>query len=1613
MTFNPVTASREIFERYCNYITTTFRLNDERLNVQIKNALREPGRFARGPILEVTPPFVHGRTIEELINENVLSSHLARLQTDRLPLDRPLYLHQEEAVRRICKDERNVVVATGTGSGKTECFMIPILNHLFEEIKNGTLNPGVRALLLYPMNALANDQIKRLRGLLADEPNITFGIYTGETEEYYADAHAKYVRMYQNEPLPNELISREQMKASPPHIMLTNYAMLEYLMLRPADNVFFHGPYARNWKFVVIDEAHTYTGAKGIEMAMLLARLKDAIGVREGQLRCILTSASLGEGSKDATAVAKFASSLFQEEFTESDIITATRLDYAADADVFWGTPVPSMYKALLTWLDSSNRNPDEVHEILKCSNVPHDIIAKVMAVIDNDPAQALYHLLRGDSGVGQMITVMQEGPVEVTHLATEVFGDTETAVEDTTALVDLCNRARSRSADNPLLPARFHFLVKALEGAFIVLTDNPRIYLERINRIRYAEHDYRAFEIGACTRCNGLYLIGELARDSTGYEYLEPIKNQYQAAANSSVEYFALATSDIVETENEDEFLEGLGIDLPKYQWYRLCVHCGGIGSEHQDKICGCSESRTVRVLKANTRGRSIHKCGLCGAVNSRTSVVRRFYLSEDAVSSVLATSLYQQIPGRIMEVRQEDMEDDEFALWFREAAPSKEAKRTKQLLVFSDSRQNAAYFAPYLGSTYRDLAARSLLVKTLEKYRTDCLTNRWSLADLNRRVTTEVKAMGFTKESHETLSHEVWKWIMREFSVDTGLWSLENMGLLVFEPDYDRIEHSEHLFTMPFLQQAGFTKEEAKDLYSFFLDQFRYNLAVEYPESVSPQDESFAPKNQQGGFWLRRPPAVKRHPAGYSLKGWLPAEGAFSNTRLDYLVRLLEADHTGTRIPDTVTLLGQMFEAITHYMSPLHKYIKTEHTNGAGKIYKLDPAVYKVMPGRENPAVAYFRCDTCFKVTRFNIRGVCPGFRCSGKLHRVDLDSELQDNHYRYLYLNLNPEPMEVHEHTAQLATEYAAEVQTRFIKGDINVLSCSTTFELGVDVGELETVFMKNVPPTPANYAQRAGRAGRRTDSTAYALTFARLSSHDFSQFRQPEKMISGVVRPPHFELTNTKIARRHMYACAFAHFWRQHPEFFGTVGDFFGNDGPSRLKTFLDNRPKALQLALQNVIPQSIQEELGLTDWSWVEEMYNAEGVMNKVVSEYNADVQALNDALEEALSAEQYRQADRLQKIRNTIVQRPLIGYLSQKNILPKYGFPVDVVNLDVNFHTSDARNIDLSRDMQIAISEYAPGSQVVANGKVWTSRYLKKVPSKEFVRYSYLQCRCGYFEKAFLDVDIAKECPVCGTSQTSNHTFIVPEFGFIAEGKPKVPGSQRPERTYSSRKFFSGISDVVDQDKNLAREVVIGGNVIKLRTHAHGVLTVINNGRGYGFYICRSCGFGALDNVPDKHSNSFGRDCKGSFERVSLGYDFETDIVEIDFSQVLAGLVPEEGYWESFMYSVVEGLSAALEIDRQDIDATLYVNRMGRRSIILFDTVPGGAGHVKRILEDDNCVLVLKTALHIVENCHCGGTAQDTSCYGCLRNYQNQFIHYKLQRRYAIDALRRTLDLND
>ena len=329
----------KICQRYENYLKTSFFFKKPELRASFQAALQEEGSLLKGPYSEPALGFETGSSARALAREAFPDE-----SEDLLPalIDGPLYVHQERAVRATTHiDGRNVVVATGTASGKTESFLYPILFDLYRQHLAGELEePGVRAMILYPMNALANDQRARLGEILRSLQNeksgfaLTFGQYIGQTPENKRDKR-RNAATREEERLPGEIVFREEMRNRPPHILLTNYSMLEYLLIRPDDSLLFDGGRGAHWRFIVLDEAHQYRGARGMEMGMLIRRLKQRLrhGGRQDPFRCIATSATIssGRGEKDKQVVAEFAEELFGEPFSAPGIVFGESQSIAAD----------------------------------------------------------------------------------------------------------------------------------------------------------------------------------------------------------------------------------------------------------------------------------------------------------------------------------------------------------------------------------------------------------------------------------------------------------------------------------------------------------------------------------------------------------------------------------------------------------------------------------------------------------------------------------------------------------------------------------------------------------------------------------------------------------------------------------------------------------------------------------------------------------------------------------------------------------------------------------------------------------------------------------------------------------------------------------------------------------------------------------------------------------------------------------------------------------------------------------------------------------------------------------------------------------------------------------
>ena len=1536
---DPLETAKQIEGSYKRYLKTLLAPRDERLATAFEAEIDASTLLTKGPILEMTPPYETGATCRELIAEGVLDQDFHRIGSS-FPLDQSLYVHQETAIRKFVAG-RNLVVSTGTGSGKTESFLIPIINSLIAESRNGTLGPGVRALLLYPMNALANDQLKRLRAVLASLPDITFGRYTGETQQRADDAEAEF---RQGNPgvrrLPNELLSRDEMQATPPHFLLTNYAMLEYLLLRPADMVLFDGPHSGTWRFIVMDEAHVYDGAQGSEVALLIRRLKQRVA-SGANLQCIATSASLnGSVRNDPRGEAmEFAQNLFDAKFEYVDSDPA-RQDLVE--------PVRKKHTPTPTWSLTGE-------QLLGL----HSGLAKPADVL---PSTAAAEKLASERSMVELKEALSTGPVDVYALRDRLWPGDEQSAEKLDALVEL-GSATQDDAGHPVLSARYHLFVRATEGAFVSFNEpGPRVFLAR-HEID-PDTGRAVFEFGTCQRCGAVHLAGDLD-PRKGQDYFVPAK-----AADRSVNWLVLADEqgDIVRDEDELTLADNEakpGTSDPTTR--RLCTGCGLLTDAAATGCTGpqCHGAQLLLVREHPRATRVMSRCTECGT-QSRQGV-RRLRTDVNAAPAVVTTALYQQLP---------EAADDS----------ADQVGGGRKLLMFSDSRQSAAFAAPYLDRTYTRMLERRYITQALrDPAAADGALTVNDLAVLTREKADAAghfpRAMGRIE-----ISREVNQWVSGELMTLETRQSLEGLGLM-------RVElRPQASIPLRGFTALGLTDTESWALLNELVKTVRLQGAVTVLDHVDVKNERFAPRNTRVRMRSTGSDRAKQ------IISWNPSGTGTTNSRVTFLRKVL-ADLSND------TPAERILEGCWKLLESSGLLVSEAERGSGGYVYQLDANKLSVSDAADSE---WYQCETCRLLTAFSVRDICPNSRCTGKLKPFERPDAAGDpNHYRAVYQTMNTAPLTAREHTAQWSAKEAAEIQREFISGAVNVLSCSTTFELGVDVGDLQSVFMRNMPPKTANYVQRAGRAGRRAASAALVVTYANRSAHDLAQYQNPTSMIAGQMRIPWVPVDNARIGRRHAHSIALAAYFRDRydagEEWWKTAGRFFSAEEAGRpspadgLQDFLTPVPPTVQQALTEALPVGVQSEIGVHDGSWVAPLVE---LVESVQNELTQDVADIEERLEESIKARKFKVSRQLEETKRTILSRALLGHLGSRNILPKYGFPVDTVEFNtLNSADPVGRKLALDRDLSQAIYDYAPGNQVVAGGKLWTSAGLRRRPGKELVRHKYRVCNaCGRFERG-TELDQSVPCPSCMEPFKSIRTMIIPEFGFVAATDTKDVGSAPPVRHWHGGSYVETHGD----ETGLHHWAGPNGMKVTARAGVRAWLAVVSDGSGEGFQMCQWCGWAASverGSRRRKHNRpENGRECDGPLETISLGHRYQSDIAEFTFDGV-PYMKDQDSNWLSALYAILEGASYALEITRDDIDGALSWSADHKRSLVLFDTVPGGAGSAKRIAE--NIEVVLESAVKRVTSCECG---DETSCYGCLRSYRNARFHEELSRRAALALL--------
>jgi hypothetical protein len=828
---------------------------------------------------------------------------------------------------------------------------------------------------------------------------------------------------------------------------------------------------------------------------------------------------------------------------------------------------------------------------------------------------------------------------------------------------------------------------------------------------------------------------------------------------------------------------------------------------------------------------------------------------------------------------------------------------------------------------------------------------------------------------------------WLMLEMVATDDRQSLEGRGMLRMELE------RKNAWRLPAgLEALGLSNRESWEMLEELVRSLRQQGAVTMPEGVDPRDENFDPR--RGPIYVRAEAAEPKR----KVLSWLPTRGV--NRRLDYVSRVLRAASCPADPRDVLRGCWRFLESIPD------GWLATTQDGRVGVVRQVDHTWLRLSP--VGPDDLIYRCERCRRLSAVSVRGVCATIGCAGVLLEYQVPAaEGDDDHYRYLYRSLNPVPLTAREHTGQLTSVEAAEIQQRFVRGEINALSCSTTFELGVDVGELQSVVLRNVPPTIANYVQRAGRAGRRTDSAALIVTYAQRRSHDLSRYQDPAAMVAGEVRAPYVPLANERIDRRHAHSVTLAAFFRQAKQLTGEewryAGEFFlpgpGNTPPpsQRVQGYLTPVPDDVARSLRRVLPESVQTEIGLETGVWVGYLID---LLEQIRAELTEEVDAFEERRVQAVQDRKGYLVDRYEKTVNTLTKRGLINFLANRNVLPKYGFPTDTVELRTQYSDSRIGNkLDLSRDLSSAIYEFAPGAELVAGALLWTSGGVYRLPDRELISKYYAVCQaCGGYREG--DEQLDPICPSCAVQLTgAPRRYCVPEFGFVAQRDTKRPGMSPPRRSWNGATHVLSLAAEVEE----TTWQLANGGTATTRAGSRGQLIAISEGPNRGGYlICDWCGWGTpvRPKVPAKHPHLLrDRDCTGPLQLRALAHRYETDILAISFDALAAPLA-SHSHWRSTLYALLEGVSERLQISRDDIDGTLYPTPGGRTALVIFDAVPGGAGSAIRIARSFD--EVLEAALTRVSRCDCG---EETSCYGCLRGYRNQPFHEELRRGAALDFL--------
>lgn len=1801
-------------EALASYIEATYHLSHPKV-VDLRRSLLEKGGVAQTPFIESTPAYVGNRTFASLAIDPTVRDFLTAMaakESDQLLFDPP-YEHQAQALELAARPDAGgtgIVVTTGTGSGKTESFLLPVLARLAEEAAHRPdhfSTRAVRALLLYPMNALVNDQLGRLRTLFgatavrkwftaAANRTAKFGRYTGrtlypgmrdgdrdqkrlKTLEYYlkiedgarggnvkdqallqtlrekgrwpgkpdsflgafdglrnwygkpgthwVDANGDPLRAIERIEDP-ELLTRHEIQSASPDLLVTNYSMLEYMLLRPierdifADTRAFFETHPDETFYLILDEAHLYRGANGTEVAYLIRRLLDRLGLPASRVVFIATSASFSNGEAAAQFVARLTS-------LESEAITTLTGDKRAFEPAAPGTKcLASAFAAVpLNALRSSSPRdraavlkPIAAHTpaagapvtLTRTDSTATDIIVTVHGVDGNGNALAEEVLLaaNGSAATEQAFLAvddvqLSEGGVSfarrfelgiatiegcvwkeddlpaalaellgelpvlgrlrnitsgaqlasdpvispgaawaLTALPAALFpqADPETGAAAIDALLELASLAKPTPSAPPLLPARVHMLFRGLPGLWACA--NPQcINIAEAERggptgALYAEARQscscgaQVYELHSCRDC-GLSVARANVGAPTGVEHLWQDNGRAYAGDTGVIEPIHVCLEDpLPRTPN---MVRAAFLDLKS----------GRVGG-------GGAFSREVW-LPPLMGTKLFEKCPRCEA------------------------SCADNAPGGIsdLQTKGEQPFKELISVQVLEQPPRPESTaplQGRKALVFSDGRQTASRLAGEMKTySFRD-SLRPLLLTGMEALHTPVFTP--SLNDAPLAISLGAAKYGVrlrpSGDDDGAMDHagrranalvtnpDAEAEDFRSLTAQTS----DRTPLSVFQSIYAVLQ-DDHTGLFPLalaMLRPKLTKTEEKQL---------KDLLVLPPIAGLDEDAARAALVELWLWQAMRKHAIKLQSSFKNLEGAKGSAGIRPwNGRFSQVI----AKQLGDR--------GLRAWIKGEYASFCEPALRAVFSDGEAGDYFLLASKVALHSGE---TAEWLRCERCTSVSPRNaLLGDQCGY-CSGTAKVIDPASDAvfrsRKSFYRRLWERLSdpedayaPHQLIAEEHSAALNDSGLANAMSRNeayelrfqdipIEQDgqtgspIDILSCTTTMEVGIDIGGLTAVALRNVPPGRANYQQRAGRAGRRGAGLSTVVMFCGADSHDQSFFRDPAPIVAGPAPDPILNLDNLVIAGRQALAYLIGRFQQDRIDTvggsadvfssLGSVADFLaGADDVFSLKGLTqwiaDNRDDLhfdLERLFTSSCPALDASDL-LDETPALLEMHLLVPVASGPVPTPSAKPADIDD---DDIPDEDEEMEDSADDDHGVADNGKLLDRLFDAGLLPKYAFPIDVATFSVFEETTDPwnpkRRYSPQQGLNAALSQYAPGHEVWVDGKRYLSLGLYAERDEERIaaykeRQLYYQCQlCNYADLKKPSKEYwpeqTRDCPACngratlgparrwvrptGFSHPPSITALPPDFDAGIR--------TRPTRATLDSLQFPDDARIGGEDWSIGTRWEAWGDSKTLVVTNRGSLDASN----FAFNYCGKCGriepgdfdpamrrlrSGQTHPRPRPNRPKEQEECDGTPIKIVLGNEFDTDVVVMRLGLPRNwSLDPARVATTIAARSAVEALRRAAcameDLEPNDIDGDFrFAPASADHQFIdlyLYDQAAGGAGFVKAAAREPQ--KLVDAALKLLDQCDC-----DDSCYQCLRSYKNRYDHALFDRRIGADLLR-------